>query len=317
MATLRHRLGAFLSVLCGASVASAQTVPSYGSPPLHSSGTGIVGSSPLQMAGPGTIPQPPLGASTNVGGNAALAGSGPSSTNTLCGGSGCIQQICCGPVGANGPITYELQFRTGPDWVIGGSSEFSAAVGFGWGVSGVGRTLFFNPAQDAAWVFDLGVFYTYNDGDSTRILDVFTPAPVNQQTGQPTRPDELHPFFVRGLNRSGFSFGLGRDWFLNGPGTVGSPCPWNSRFGVDVGGKWGYAHADLIPVEDPNNYLRRSGVHHGLYLGSTWTWERPMGAWILFGGARAQWDYTWMNIAPPVDTNLSNVSLQGFVGFRF
>lgn len=320
MTSLRHRLGAFLALLCGASGALAQTVPAYPMPPLQSSGTGLAPGASLP---PGSLPlssESPVFSPANASsGMMALPQGGGSigSTGTLCGSGACDTRMCCGPVGANGPVTYEVFFRTGPDFVIGGSSDFSSATRFGWSVGGGGRSLFFNPQHDAAWVLELGGGYTYNDGDAGRILDVFTPAPIDTTTGRPSRPDELHPFTVRSLHRSYFSYAIGRDWFLNGPGTTSLEAGPNRRFGVDVGGRWGYAHADLIPVENPAQYLRKSHVFHGLTIGTSYGWERPMGTWILFAGVRGEWSFSWMNILPPVNTNLSNLGAQGFAGIRF
>ena len=231
---------------------------------------------------------------------------------------------CCGPIGANGPIVYDLYFRTGPSFIVGGGSEFAGAVGFGWTVGGGGRTLFLNPERTAAWALDLGVSFAYNDGEESRVIDVFTPAPPffdetnnqNPLNGMVITPDQLNPFRIRGLYRTSFNYAIGRDWFLDGPEFSGSPFR-NRRLGIDIGGRWGNTHADLVPVGDPDNFLRRNVVYHGIFVGANYSWELPMGAWTLFGGGRAEYGYDYTNVIPPRDGNIQDIRVQLMGGVRF
>ena len=228
---------------------------------------------------------------------------------------------CCGPVGANGPVTYDLYIRTGPSFIIGGGNVFSGALESGWNVTGGGRSLFFNQAGDSAWYLDLGLGYTYTSGGD-RVINVFSPRetisdPNDPNFGELAGPDEIHPFRVRSLHRTTFNYALGRFWWLNGPGYLPAAADWNSRVGFDVGGRWGTNHVDLIPVAEPDNYLRRHGVSHGIYVGANWDWERTMGAWVLFGGLRAEWGHNWMNLAPPQDGNIQDINALLTLGVRF
>lgn len=225
----------------------------------------------------------------------------------------CGPDGCCGPFGADGPITYELYGRTGPALVVGGS-ELSGRLNTGWMVSGGANTFFFNSTRDAAWVLDTGISYTYNRGRQERggPLDVHTP-PFNPAT----QPDGLQPHLVRGLHRTSFNFGLGRDWWMSGPGVVGQAAQSNSRWGVDTGGRWGTSHVDLVPTADLGNYLRRRSIFHSVYIGAHADWEQPMGNWIFFAGVRGEFDYTFLNVVPPNGSDIVGVNLLFQMGVRY
>ncbi len=322
MAAKRFLLGAVLAGAIGAPAAFGQTgqpAPAAGTPfppppPPVAVGGGVPYAPPPGMPGAGG----PTTVLTAPPGQPGVAqplppGSVPSPwCGNLPAGAG-----CCGPVGANGPVTYELYARTGPSLIVGGSPAFSGALRNGWNVTGGGRSLLFNQAGDAAWYLDLGLGFTYTRGDQSRVLNIFAPQPTDPNTGNLQGPDQINPFRVRDLFRTTFNYGIGRDWWLNGPGNLGAECDWNSRIGLDVGGRWGTNHVNLVPVANPDGYLRRSGISHGVYLGANWDWEKPLGAWILFGGVRAEWGYTWMNLIPPQDGNLQDVNLLLTLGVRF
>lgn len=225
----------------------------------------------------------------------------------------CPGGLCNGPVGGNGPVTYEIYSRTGPTLVVGGS-EFSGRLNTGWQVGGGAHTFFFNTARDAAWVLDTGISYNYNRGRQERggPLDVYTP-PFNRQT----QPDGIHPHLVRGLHRTSFNFGFGRDWWITGTGTVDGSTHSNSRWGVDLGGRWGTSHVDLVPTANLNNYLRKRAVFHSVVLGTHADWERPMGNWILFAGLRGEFDYTFLNVVPPNGSDIVGVNLLFQMGVRY
>src|SRR5262249_5357488 len=61
---------------------------------------------------------------------------------------------CCGPVGGDGPIGSEVYLRTGASFALG-DGVLADAADVGWAIRGGGRSLFFNPARDAAWTADL------------------------------------------------------------------------------------------------------------------------------------------------------------------
>ena len=228
---------------------------------------------------------------------------------------------CCGPLGANGRIGYEILWYTGPA-ISFGEGRFGRELHTGWIVGGSGRSLFFNPAHDAAWVMDLGLSYQYNHGSPGHFQELaIRQAPlINPITGaQIPQPDVLTQVAIRGLDRTNFNFGLGRDWWLWGAGSTGLSDGLNWRVGALVGGRWGTAHVDLLPMDSAafGDYQRRQGVTHGVFLMAHTTFDIPMGTWIMFGGLRAEWGYDWTNLIPPLDGNLHNVNLMLTWGIRF
>ena len=227
---------------------------------------------------------------------------------------------CCGPMCANGRIGYELYSSTGPTWSFG-EGRFARELNPGWMVGGGGRSLFFNPEHDAAWILDLGISYQFNGGSRDHFTDlILHQAPLrNPLTGQTTpRPDVLSPAAIRGLDRTNFNFAIGRDWWIWGPGATGLENSWNLRIGGIVGGRWGSAHVDLLPQDTAlGDYQRRQGVTHGVFIAPHATIEVPMGASIWFGGLQFEWGYDWMNLVPPINGNLHNFNLLMTAGVRF
>ena len=285
----------------------SQSFPS-GPRPL-SAGTGMT-----------NTPTPTMGSTSavNVQPLATLTASPSATMNAPAGGVGCGPggANCCGPVGGNGPVTYELFTRTGPSLIVGGSPDLSGAARFGWMVEGGGRSLFFNTTNDAAWVAELGLMYAYN-GANDRGLDVFARQGRNAQTGLLNGPDQIQPFNLRGITRTGLNFGLGRDWFLNGPGVLGFEQAWNSRVGVDVSGNYGTIRVDLLPLADLNNYFRRYSTTTGIMFGAHYNVEMPVGGWILFAGGRVQYGFHHSNVVPPLSGNFQDLNLLLTAGVRF
>lgn len=227
---------------------------------------------------------------------------------------------CRGPVGSHGLVAYELFFTTGANLPFG-SGKYTDALFAGVRVGGGGRTLFFNPAGDAAWVVDLGLNYTYNRGSAQDFLDMFvrqSPAP-NPLTGQTElRPDRFASTRVRGLHRTAFEYAVGRDWWVYGPGLPGAGEGWNVRCGGSVGGRWGTAHVDLVPQDEEGQaYARRQGIFHGIVLSAHSDIEVPVGGWVWTAGWRVEYGYDWMNLAPPLKSDVQNVNLLLSTGFRF
>jgi hypothetical protein len=208
--------------------------------------------------------------------------------------------------------------NTGPSFPISGVA-FNDRLNMGWTVGGGARSLFFNVAGTSAWYLDLGLSYTYNRGDLETQMQVFTPQPRDQFTGRLLGPDQLVVHVMRGLHRTNFNFALGRDFYLWGPGylTPDGVGATNLRIGGDVGGRWGTAHVDLVPVVDPKNYFRKQGVTHSVFLGTHADWERNMGGWIFFTGLRFEWDYTWTNLIPPNNGDIVSLNLLMYTGVRF
>lgn len=221
---------------------------------------------------------------------------------------------CCGPLGANGPVTYEVYVRTGPSLITGGGELKDLLKTLGWNATGGSRTLFFNPSGDSAWAVDLGIGFTRNDGN---LLSRTTNVDRSQLKGGVPSQTDLFSVGVTGMNRTSLNFGFGRDYFLNGPGVVGLETYGNTRFGWDIGGKWGTSSIDLVPENEPNGYRRRHSVYHGLSLASHYNWEIPMKSWTFIVGARVEWSYYWMNLIPPQDSDIRDVNLLMMFGVRF
>ncbi|MBA4063168.1 MAG: hypothetical protein C0501_05540 [Isosphaera sp.] len=226
---------------------------------------------------------------------------------------------CCGPLGRHGRVGYEIFAFTGPAFIFGDGPFADLRVG--WATGGGGRSLFFNPAHDAAYVAEIGLSYAYNGGPQNRFLNIFVRQPPTQDpfTGQQVAsPDALTTVAIRGLHRTNFNFALGRDWWANGPGSVGLAEGWNLRCGVLVGGRWGTAHVDLIPQDDPRNgYARRQNVTHGVFGAVHVGAEVPLGSTVLFGGLRGEYGYDWNNLIPPFQGNINGYQLQLTAGLRF
>lgn len=226
---------------------------------------------------------------------------------------------CAGPLGRNGRIAYDLYSYTGPTFAVG-EGRLARELQMGWMTGGGGRSLFFNPTGDAAWAADLGLSYAYNRGSVGNFTTLeLRQAATGSGATRVVRPDILAPLAIRGLSRTNFNFGIGRDWWYWGPGVVGLENAWNCRFGTTLGGRWGTAHIDEIPQDTAahGDYARRQGVTHGIFVESHATVEVPMGAWILFGGLRTEWGYDWMNLVPPLQGNLHNFNVLMTAGIRF
>jgi hypothetical protein len=216
-------------------------------------------------------------------------------------------------------VGYEIYTYTGPNLPFG-SSDFAGRLNTGWVVGGGGRTLFFNTTHDAAWVLDVGLSYTYNRGeqDAPVFLDIRQPPRSDPLTGRAIPQPDLYTLSViRGLHRTNFNFALGRDWWLWGPAANGLQEGWNVRIGGLVGGRWGTAHVDVVPLNQVNGYARRQNVTHGIFLATYGTLEVPLGGCILFSGLRVEWGYDWTNIVPPLDGDLHNVHILLTAGIRF
>src|SRR5262249_24402446 len=152
---------------------------------------------------------------------------------------------CCSPVGGNGPIGAEVFLESGATLPAGGGA-LNSRLRPGWMTEWGGRTLLFNTAGTAAWTAEIAISYQLNNGlANTSAFDFF---------GIPVHPHELH--------RWAFSYGGGRDWFLYNSDRDGGLGK-NIRFGVDIGGRWGTSHVNLLEAGNPDkntNYIRRQDV---------------------------------------------------------
>jgi hypothetical protein len=230
---------------------------------------------------------------------------------------------CCGPLGG-GHLAYDLYMMTGPNFIFG-NGPLTDRLNTGWIVQGGGRSLFFNTANDAAWVLDLGLSYQYNRGKQEEPADLFVRQAPQQNTATNQvvpQPDLLLSTNIRGFHRTAFNFAVGRDWWLWGAGAPGLEHGWNCRFGMDIGGRWGTEHVDLdlIGTTGPFGsplYARRQGVFHGVYISGHISWEIPIGGWIWFTGLRGQYGYDWGNVVIPLNGDIQNANLLLTTGIRF
>jgi len=206
---------------------------------------------------------------------------------------------CCGPAGKHGPIGTEVYGRGGVSIVVG-NNAFSKSLKTGWEVMGGGRSLFFNQAGDRAFVVDLGVSFTNNDGKSNNIFN-FQGTPVT----------------IQSLYRTAFSLGLGMDWFARGPGDVGSFWGTNVRYGFDMGARWGTTHVDLNNVDTGGLNIRSHDVYAAGFAALHVDLEIPMGAWTLLTGLRGEYAYSVMELIPGSNTNLQEVNALFTVGVRY
>ncbi len=265
-----------------------------------------------------TMPAPPggMGVPVDSVGTLATAGSAPLPHGSY--GSPWYSGGCGGPFGMHGPVNYELYFNTGPVVPIGGT-VLSRHLNTGWDVSGGGRSLFFNQVGDAAWIIDLGLSYQYNRGN-VDLVNAFVrqPSSTNPITGASNEvPDVFGPVRIRGLHRTAFNFAFGRDWWLWGPGNAGFEQGWNLRVGAELGGRWGTAHVDMVPDNDPALYSRRQNVFNGVFLGGHADIEAPFGGWTWCAGLRLQYGMDWMNILPPQSSDIQYLNILITTGFKF
>lgn len=267
----------------------------------------IPGSDPSEPLPPGISPMP-----------TATSPASPTTPAPLPGPWMTDRSGCCGPVGGDGPVTYELYLTTGINFV--GGSDLTDRLNPGVIAGGGGRTLFYEPDATAAWVIDLGVTFTWNRGRQDDTFFAFDKGQtlIDPLFGTETViPPTLRELRLRALYRTSFNYAIGRDWWLWGPGVPGMASGWNCRWGAMIGGRWGTAHVDLIPYNEPDGYQRNQATFLGLYGDVHLNWEVPLGGCLLFGGFAVQYGYDWMNIIPPLDSDINNVNIQMFGGVRF
>jgi hypothetical protein len=216
---------------------------------------------------------------------------------------------CCGPLGGNGRVGYELYTFSGVNIPFG--PGLASHMNAGWTVGGSVRTLFFDPTYTAAWTVDLGLSYTHNWADGSHSPETLF---IRQARG-----DRVALSGIRAVHRSSFNFNFGRDVWLMGAGNTGGVQGTNVRVGGWVGGRWGTSHVDIDPLDEfpGNGYARRQNAYEGVTVGSHITWDTTMGGWVLFGGLRAEYGYDWTNLVPPIQGNINNINIQATIGIRF
>jgi hypothetical protein len=236
------------------------------------------------------------------------------------------QSDCCSPFGGSGPINTELYVRTGPSIPAAGGF-LHHALQTGWDIQGGGRSMFFNPAVDAAWTADLSLLYIYNHARPDQKL-LFSADISNPPMGLTAGPGVTIQGHVKDLNRTFVTAALGREWYLNAPANAAG---WKWRAGLDIGGRIGSGLADFMPEPNQGFVEPKGGLNHktdtiyGLEIALHSDIEIPCGCCTFTYGFRAEWDYTWMDILQPgnarlvshVNAQLQDVNLLLTAGVRF
>jgi hypothetical protein len=250
---------------------------------------------------------------------------------------------CCGPTGGSGPISAELFFQAGPAFNIS-DGQFGHDLRTGWDIEGGARTLFFNPACDAAWTVSLSVNNNYNLGEglmtplnvtglTTGQTGLVTTSPttglptintaramqfgINPATldGTTTQVLPKFPLTVHSLNRTYANLGIGRDWYLWGQGHNDGIAPGtfpNWRVGGEIGGRWGTADLQL------NEITHETETIYGAYLSVFTDIEYPWHCCVFTAGLRAQYGYTWCDILQHQNrTDVEDLNLLITLGVRF
>jgi hypothetical protein len=236
------------------------------------------------------------------------------------------QTDCCSPFGGSGPINTELYVSTGPSLPVAGGF-LHKTLETGWDIQGGGRTLFFNPAVDAAWTADLSIMNIFNHASPNHTF-LATGDVSNPPVGQPAGPGVQVEGHVRELNRTFVTAALGRELYLNAPANAAG---WKWRAGLDIGGRLGTGRADFVPEPNQGFIGPRGGLDHktdtlyGLEIAIHSDIEIPWGCCTFTYGFRAEWDYTWMDIlhpnnvqlVHPLNSQLQDLNLLMTFGVRF
>ncbi len=229
---------------------------------------------------------------------------------------------CCGPVGANGPIGWDIYARNGLAAPVA-TGILHTALQPGWMTELGARTLFFNRDTDAAWVVDYGLSYTLQNGNRSDVtLGVPFNFPVQNPVTLATEPQSAPVLStIRDYQRASFNASLGREWYLFKPAY--SPG-WHYRLGFDVGGRWIASRLDLNDIANLPTiiYRHKYDVAGALFTALHSDVEIPAGpcSWFVLG-FRVEWNYNWSDIlagsTPPTKSDLQDVNFLFTTGFRF
>lgn len=217
---------------------------------------------------------------------------------------------CCDTC-TTGPILSEYYFRTGISLPVATGILHEALQG-GWMNSVGGRSLFFNKSSTAAWTADVGLSFTYNNGNLGGLL-------FDQRVNfNAQNPDTLRiefgqvdvPVSIRGYQRVSLNLAAGREWYL----FQAANCPGRHwRIGADTGGRYGASRVELndygqivaaartdTPDDDANakiDYRRLYDVFGAWFVSLHTDVEIPFNCCCVFtGGFRAEWNYNWSDV---------------------
>jgi hypothetical protein len=225
---------------------------------------------------------------------------------------------CCGPLGGDGCLGYELYLREGLTAPMS-SVYLGQTLSLGWAIQGGGRTLFFNPDGNAAWTVDLGVGNDNNHGRHpdkvAKLHNIIVPSPY--YTGENISVPEVS-VTVASLNRTYVTLALGYEYYLLGCGqTCSTGCCSDAdrglmwRFGLDVAGRYGSAKLQMHELR------HRTDVFEGLTVALHTDVEIPCGCCLFFFGPRVEFNYDWLNILQDNDANLRSINVLLNLGTRF
>ncbi|NBR05271.1 MAG: hypothetical protein EBT92_05820 [Planctomycetes bacterium] len=223
---------------------------------------------------------------------------------------------CCGPTGncKSGPILLETYFRTGPEFTVGGG-VFNNVLETGWNIGGGGRSLFFNPDADQAWVIDLGVSNThYNSNNRNPAVSLFN-LPYLDRSGtfgigvNKSLTIPAVDVGIISLNTTFVNLSGGKEYYLRGD-AFNKDNSW--RIGGDIGGRYGSGKTEFVGFPNLKDTIG------GVFLSLHSDLQIPFGKVNLIAGLRLEWDYIWNGVLQSQNnSDLSNISLLYNGGIQF
>ena len=230
---------------------------------------------------------------------------------------------CCGPVGGNGPIKYDLFIRSGPRIPVAGGAIFGT-TSTGWEVEGGGRSLFVDCDPVRAWSVSLSIDYSYNAGnkDKNRFLFPTSGVVSTEVTAAGGSPVPFVLVSTAALQRTECSAEFGREWWLIGSANSCSCGGLNWRAGLDAGFRYGVARLDLHDFNQPpvggfGSYQRTTSTCYGPEAALHTDAEYPCGCCTFIAGLRAEFDYSRMNVIPLLKNDVYEVNLLLNLGVRY
>ncbi|MCC6419916.1 MAG: hypothetical protein IT429_16905 [Gemmataceae bacterium] len=266
---------------------------------------------------------------------------------------GCRGPDCHGPLGEDGPLTWEAYVRSGISIPFGGG-PLARALNVGWVIEGGGRSLFFNHAGDAAWTVDFGITNVCNsaDGGTPVLLNlggvetrtVETGPPVPTQTGVQQRLVNGQPVPIPGTDPVQFEGVpivqmVAPTTQVQVPVTVPvfvTPDNLNRTFvNLAFGRVWYLDGSAANPRDgtwragfdvggrwgtgklDLNEIRHRTSVLTGAFVAVHTDVEIPWGHLLLQAGVRASYGYTFADFLQGNNSDIHDVFIVGTLGVRF
>lgn len=214
---------------------------------------------------------------------------------------------CCGPVGADGPISGEFYFRPGVSMPFG-AGILGKVLDPGLMLQGGIRSLFYNPQLTSAWVVDFGLTTVWYDAVVDRQARLLNTTQTVQGVSVFV-PDLL--VTPSSLNQTYVHLGFGREHYLFGRADCcqGEPA---CRWGWDAGGRYGTEKLVM------NEIKHRTDIVGGLYASAHADLEVPYKCCIFFFGVRGEVGYMWSDILQAQNnTDLLTVNALFNCGVRY